>query len=164
MQNSVHVYKIHPDAILPSRQEGEAAGYDLCAIEDFTLCPGESIVVGTGLVVRPPPGYHTEIIIRSGIAYKHNIMLRNGVGIIDRSYAGPMDEVKLLLYRAPELVPRGNSAHALAEYAHSHSPVGFKAGDRIAQMVFRKTHTFEILELAEAPKADDRGGLGSTGV
>lgn len=162
MKNSVHVYKIHPDAILPARQSEEAAGYDICTIEDFTIWPGESCVVGTGLVVRPPSGYHTEILIRSGLAYKYNIMLRNSVGLIDRDFCGARDELKLMLYCAP-LLRTGSPTTSKAIFT-KRCPLSFKQGDRIAQLVFRKTHTFGILELSEPPKSDDRGGLGSTGV
>lgn len=153
------IYRIHKDAIIPSRQSEDAAGYDLHTLVDFTLRPGGHVVVSTGLVVQPPPGYHTEILIRSGLAYKYNIMLRNGVGLIDRDYAGPEDEIKLMLYRAADVRYVGENPHIPDK-----RPVSFKKGDRIAQMVFRQTELLNLVEVSEPPKSDDRGGLGSTGV
>jgi dUTP pyrophosphatase len=165
MRDKIQVYKIHPDAILPLQHGAEEAGYDICTIEDFIIHPGESLTIGTGLVVCPPEGYHTEILLRSSLAYKHNIMLRNSVGLIDRSYCGPEDELRLMLYRLPVLTS-GPISHGCQAYhkASDYHPLGFRKGDRLAQLVFRKTHVLEVIELDKAPKTYNRGGLGSTGV
>ena len=151
------IYKYHLDAVIPAPQTGEAVGFDLHTIEDFTLAPGERRVVGTGLVVQPPPGYHTEIFLRSGMAFKYNIMLINGVGLIDRDYAGPNDELKVMLYAAPLVFSDQGKARLSINRTHA-----FKKGDRIAQLVFRKTEKFTLTEVNSAPSLD-RGGLGSTG-
>ncbi len=147
------IFRSHPDAIIPSRKSEEAAGYDIHCVEDFSISPGERIVVKTGLIIQPPPGYHFEILPRSGSAFKHGIMLTNNVGLVDRDYAGPKDEVAVLLYMVPN-----------ASLNHPVVPVPFKKGDRIAQLVFRKTEVLEFEEVDAAPRDLDRGGLGSTGV
>lgn len=151
------IYKCHPDAIIPQKQSEEAVGYDLHALEGFSLGPGDRRVVGTGLVVQPPPGYHTEIFLRSGMAFKFNVMLINGVGVIDRDYAGETDELKVMLYSAPLLYDDFGSPKFSFK-----SPLKFKKGDRIAQLVFRKTEQFDLVEVFEAPDTI-RGGFGSTG-
>src|SRR5690606_20254896 len=97
----VKIYKCHPDATIPEPQTIGSVGLDLHSIEDFTITPGERVVVGTGLVVKPPEGYHTEIFLRSSMAYKYNIMLINGVGLIDPDYSSMKDELKVMLYAAP---------------------------------------------------------------
>jgi len=145
---TVLIYKCHPDASLPRRAENEAAGYDVCALEDFWIRPGERVVIRTGLVIMPPAGYHTEVLVRSSMAYKHGIMLTNSVGLIDRSFASKEDELKIMLYRVPNST--SDSLH-------------IAKGDRVAQLVFRKTEVFEIQEVDQAPKDITRGGLGSTG-
>ena len=159
--DAVKVFKIHPDARLPYRASDEAAGYDICAVEGFSLKPGERVVVPTGLVIQPPPGYHFEILDRSGMAFKHNIMLINGVGLVDRDYAGEKDEVKVMLYRAPLVWFGGTLANVFAK--GNIDPVSFEPGERVAQIVFRKTYVPDIVEVSQAPKEIDRGGLGSTG-
>ena len=148
------IYKAHPDAIIPEQKSVEAAGLDLCCIADFGIRPGERTVVSTGLVVQPPPGYHIEILARSGLAYKHGITVTNAVGLIDRDYAGSKDIINVMLYRVPTdpLV------------YNPEEPVVFKKGDRIAQLVFRKTEMFQFEVVEQAPSTIDRGGLGSTGV
>ncbi len=151
------IYRIHEDAILPSQKNAADTGFDLHIIEDFELYPGQRKVVATGIVVQPPQGYHTEIFLRSSMAYKHNIILINGVGLVDRTYAGATDELKIMLYRAPLLEADGGTGFL------RNKPVRFEKGDRVAQLVFRQTQLFNIVEVLEAP-AGDRGGLGSTGV
>jgi dUTP pyrophosphatase len=151
-KHDVLVYKVHPDAVIPERKSKYAAGYDLCTIIDFTLYPGQRIIIPTGLVIQPPCGYHTEILPRSGLAYKHGIMLTNNVGLIDFDFAGPEDEIKIMLYRVPSL-PDEESYE-----------VSFKKRDRIAQLVFRQTNFLNFKEIAQAPSQTDRGGFGSTGV
>lgn len=149
----VKVFRVHPDAVIPQRAEDGAAGYDLRAIEDFTIHHGEKVIVRTGLVIQPPEGYHTEILPRSGLAFKHNIMLANNVGLVDRSFSGPDDEIKVMLYMAPE-----------EEYDDYSIEVPFKKHDRIAQIVFRKTEVFDLVEVNSAPKESSRSGFGSTGL
>jgi dUTPase len=91
------------------------------------------------------------------MAFKYTIMLINGVGLIDRDYAGPTDELKVMLYSAPLMY----DGFGKARFHHSQAQK-FKKGDRIAQLVFRKTEKFTLVEIDHAP-ASDRGGLGSTG-
>ncbi len=161
------VFRTHPDAILPSTKSAEAAGYDIHCLEDFTIAPGQRVVVKTGLVIQPPPGFHIELLARSGLAYKHGIMLTNNVGLVDRDYAGPKDEIAVMLYMVPQIhVFQDMGGGFTSTFTHhpQPTPVPFKKGDRIAQLVFRETVFMEMEEVDAAPSELDRGGLGSTGV
>lgn len=158
-QRKVLYCKTLSDATPPQRKSIEAAGYDLCAGETFSIRPGETVFVRTGLVMQPDPGLHTEIVVRSGIAAKHNIFLANNVGVIDRDFAGPEDEVKVMLYRGPKIDWSGEEPKILKE-----DPVRFKKGDRIAQLLFRETVMVKMEEIEQAPAHEDRGGFGSTGM
>jgi dUTP pyrophosphatase len=171
MENKVKIFKCNKKAVIPEIKESGSAGYDLCCIEDFSISPGQRVVVGTGLVIQPPEGYHTEIVVRSSMAFKHGIMLTNNVGVIDRSYSGPEDEVKIMLFMCPEQpVTLGRRRTSVTTQVGGTSDdnvnkeINFKAGDRIAQVLFRKTESFSFEEIEHAPKDTDRGGLGSTGV
>lgn len=164
MSSTVKVFKVHPKAIIPEIKSDEAAGFDLCCIEDFTIMPNQRLIVRTGLVMQPPEGYHMEILVRSSMSFKHGIMLTNNVGLIDRDYAGPKDEIKVMLYMCPEQpMVIGKSRTSVTTSLSQLEDVTFKAGDRIAQVVFRKTESFSFEEVESAPKEGDRGGLGSTG-
>ena len=88
-----------------------------------------------------PVGYYAEIRPRSGLAVKHGIDTL--AGVIDSDYRG---EVKVVLVN------------------HSDSTFIIKAGDRIAQLVFRKHETPNIMivdELGDSVRG--AGGFGSTG-
>lgn len=156
------VQRIDPRAVLPSRKSPEAAGYDICTIDDFSLLPGERFVARTGLVVQPPPGFHTEILLRSGISFKYNIMLCNGVGLIDRDYAGENDELRIMLWRAPINITPAKGPRVVVH--RDQEAAVFKCGDRLAQLVFRKTELFNCVEVDSPPSGVPRGGLGSTGL
>jgi dUTP pyrophosphatase len=156
----VKVYKLDPSAILPSRQSPDAAGYDVHCLKGFGIAEGESVVVRTGLVIQPPPGYHTELIVRSGLSFNYGIMLKNNVGVIDHGYAGKDDELKVMLYRIP---PEDAGRHIFCHF-RAGNILKFNAGDRIAQLLFRKTETFEMDEVSQPPKELSRGGFGSTGI
>ncbi len=154
---TVQVYKVHPDAIIPRRQTEGAAGYDLHALEEFEIAPGQRVHVRTGLVIRPPEGYHTEILPRSGNAFKYGVMLTNNVGLIDRDFAGQTDEIMVMLYRVPGMYRVPGRPPDVA-------PTHFNKGDRIAQLVIRKTEVMELVEVSRPPLEIARGGLGSTGL
>jgi dUTP pyrophosphatase len=156
------VYKAHPDAILPVRKSSKAAAYDLCTIEDFTLEPGERIIVSTGLIIQPPAGHHIEIAIRSGLAAKYGLYLTNGLAIIDEDYCGPEDIFKLMISR-PILANMTKDQYGETPFELSW-PLEIKKGDRVAQMVFRETVSCDFEEISKPPTEHDRGGLGSTGM
>ena len=139
------IIKFYDDAIIPQYQTSGAAGFDFCAhiSEPYTLKPGEIKAFGTGVGVEIPKGYELQIRSRSGLAYKHQISLLNGIGTIDSDYRG---EMSVLL--------------------KNHSNVDFvvEPGMRIAQgVVARYTHV-EWEEVSELSETERSGGFGSTGL
>jgi dUTP pyrophosphatase len=89
-----------------------------------------------------PDGYYAEIRPRSGLAVKHGIDTL--AGVIDSDYRG---EVKVVLIN------------------HHQEDFTVSAGDRIAQLVFRKHEAPNIMlvdELGDSVRG--AGGFGSTGV
>lgn len=147
---SLQVYRLNKDIPLPTRGTNLSAGIDLYLPSDITLYPFVTTQVKLGLIVQPPIGHHTEIVLRSSIA-KKGVILTNSVGIIDRDYAGPDDELGLLLTYLPDFILRGAGLH-------------LSKGDRIAQLLIRKTEwDIPILEVNNPPLNKNRGGFGSTG-
>lgn len=164
--SEAYVFITREGASIPTRQSPEAAGYDLCTPVDFSIAPGEMVVVPTGLVIQPTAGLHMEILPRSGLAHKHNIMFMNNVGLIDRDYAGPTDEIHLMLYRAPVTAVKKldrNTGEWVENYQPSQEPIHFRRGERVGQLVFRSTEFLNFTVVKNAPGESDRGGLGSTG-
>ena len=139
------IIKFYDDAIIPQYQTSGAAGFDFCAhiSEPYTLKPGEIKAFGTGVGVEIPKGYELQIRSRSGLAYKHQISLLNGIGTIDSDYRG---EMSVLL--------------------KNHSNVDFvvEPGMRIAQGVVAEYAHVEWEEVSELSETERSGGFGSTGL
>ncbi len=137
------IKKLNKKAIIPAYQTKEAAGFDLHAIENAVINPGERKLIGTGLAFEIEFGYEVQIRPRSGLAFKHAITVLNTPGTIDSDYRG---EIKVLL------INLGNE------------PFEIKEGERIAQAVIAPVIQAQIVEV-EKLSDTERGtsGFGSTG-
>jgi dUTP diphosphatase len=134
----------NPDLPLPSRATPHAAGYDIRSAEpDFALAAGEIRLVSTGLVMELPVGVECQVRPRSGLALRHGITMPNSPGTIDPDYRG---EVRVILQNTgPE-------------------SVDISRGERIAQLVFARFASPEIVEASElSATSRGEGGFGSTG-
>lgn len=124
-----------------------SAGADLVAREGLTIKSGQRGKIPTGVWIEGvnwesiPSGMIPELQVRcrSGLAFKHGLMLTNGVGTVDLDYK---DEICVLLYNSGS------------------EDVELKVGDRVAQLVLALTGSFSNIERG----SDRLGGFGSTGV
>jgi dUTP pyrophosphatase len=129
---------------LPSYAKAGDAGADLATRIDFTINPGERMLVPTGISIALPNGYVALVHPRSGLAIKHGISMVNTPGTVDAGYRG---ELQVILIN-----------HDLTQ------PVSFKKGDRIAQLVIQKVERADFVEVSDLPGSDrSSGGFGSTG-
>lgn len=78
--------KLYHDLKLPKRATIGSAGYDFYAPYGFTLNPGETIKIPTGIRAKIHPGWVLQIFPRSGLGFKYRLQLNNTVGIIDSDY------------------------------------------------------------------------------
>ena len=137
------VQKLHPDAQLPRYAHAGPYGdlaADLHAVSAWTIEPGETVAIPTGIALGFPADFGGLIEDRSGLALRGLTTL---AGVIDAGYRG---EIKVVMTN-------------LAPLAHT-----IFAGDRIAQLriVRRIDAGFELVErLDETPR--NTGGFGSTG-
>lgn len=130
-------------AILPRRAHPEDAGADLHAAEEVVIPSGERREVATGIALAVPEGYAGFVQARSGLAFKHGIMVVNAPGLIDAGYRG---EVRVCLFNS----------------GGEDFPV--QVGDRIAQLVVQAVATPEFVRSEELPDSvRGSGGFGSTG-
>ncbi len=132
------------DLPLPSRRTSGSAGFDLASAEpDFELAPGERRLVATGLAIELPAGIEGQVRPRSGLALRHGLTMPNAPGTIDSDYRG---ELKVILQNG------------------GREPVTIARGDRIAQVVFARYETPELVDAAELEESSrGAGGFGSTG-
>lgn len=77
---------------LPLRATKGSAGYDFFALYGFTLHPGETIMVPTGIRAKMDEGWVLELYPRSGLGFKFRMQLNNTVGIIDSDYYNSENE------------------------------------------------------------------------
>lgn len=71
---------------LPERATRGSAGYDFLAPFSFSLSPGATIKIPTGIRVQMEEGWVLHIYPRSGLGFKYRLQLNNTVGIIDSDY------------------------------------------------------------------------------
>lgn len=171
----VKVKRLHPDAVVPQYQTEGAAGFDLHAVEDVVIEPGETKLIRLGLAFEIPPGYVMFIMPRSGVSLRTKLRQPNSVGVIDSDYRG---EVKMMFDNINQdhdveedvLLDVGGSLVNACDYfgAWDNFDKGsylIRKGDRIAQGVIQAVPRaqFEVVdELSETERGT--GGFGSTGV
>lgn len=71
---------------LPKRATSGSAGYDFFAPKGYTLLPGETVKIPTGIRVKIDDGWVLTIFPRSSLGFKYKLRLDNTVGIIDSDY------------------------------------------------------------------------------
>ena len=138
------VRKLNKDAKIPSYKFDGDSGFDLSALYDDYLFPGEQKLIKTGLAFDIPYGFEMQLRPRSGLALKHGITLTNTPATIDSTYTG---EVGVVLKNSGS------------------NPFTVNKGDRIAQGVIAPVAYVDLVEVGEI-KTTERasGGYGHTGV
>ena len=71
---------------LPTRATVGSAGYDFFSPLTFTLEPGETIKIPTGIRAEIAEGWVLMLFPRSGLGFKYRLQMNNTVGIIDSDY------------------------------------------------------------------------------
>ena len=172
------IKKLNKDAVIPKREHDDDAGYDLVAINygnikvvstamDKNVWRMLYIEYKTGLGIEPPVGYHIEIVARSSVS-KTDLILANCTAIGDQGYRGEYR----LRFKCPIMANKEfwaeNEEKAVRAFEGSFSISGIKkynAGDKIGQMLIRKTEIMDIQEVDElSDTVRGNGGFGSTDV
>jgi len=131
---------------LPSYQTPGSAGLDLraCINQTIELEPGASYLMPTGMAIHLADANYAALVMpRSGLGYKHGIVMGNLVGLIDSDYQGPL------------MVPLWNRS----DTAFIIQPL-----ERIAQMIIVPVMQaqFRVVDQFESSKRGE-AGFGSTG-
>jgi dUTP pyrophosphatase len=144
MSVDVLIRRIDDGLPVPGRAHPGDAGVDLYTAVDVELRPGERVMVPTGIAIALPDGYAAFVHPRSGLAAAYGVTIVNTPGTIDAGYRG---EIKVIMFNTD------NS-----------SPVSFKRGDRIAQLVIQRVERPVFHEVSELPGSHRGDGAhGSTG-
>ena len=85
-QTACQAEEIYSRILLPRRGTSGSAGYDFFAPAPFTIQPGQTVKIPTGIRVRMEEGWVLACFPRSGLGFKYRLQLDNTVGIIDSDY------------------------------------------------------------------------------
>ena len=132
---------------LPEYSKSGDAGKDVRASEGFTLHPGDTRIINTGLYVAIPEGYEIQVRPRSGLSVNTKLRVANSPGTIDSNFRGElcviMDNIG------------GDS-------------IIIRKGDRIGQLVLAVVPIWDwvVADSVETLGNTNRGanGFGSTGI
>lgn len=138
--DTLSVFKMTPEAILPTRVHKDDAGMDIYCLEDITLEPGQGKAIRSGIAMAINVGHVGMVADRSSMA-KRGIKCAGGV--IDSGYRG---EVHVVLWNISSEIQK------------------ISKGERMAQMLIIPIKTPAVQEANELDQTS-RGtkGFGSSG-
>ena len=143
--NAEQAEKIYEGIKIPARATSGSAGYDFCTPVGFSLAPGETIKIPTGIRVKIEEGWMLGLYPRSGLGFKYRMQLNNTVGIIDSDY-----------YYSD------NEGHIMVKFTNASNTgltINLNAGDAFSQGIFTEYGiTFD-----DDATGVRNGGFGSTG-
>jgi dUTP pyrophosphatase len=142
------IKRLNDTVKIPKYQTSQAAGFDLAAMNDVTLKPGETKLVGTGLIFDIPNDYEVQIRPRSGISLNTTLRIANAPGTIDSDFK---NEIMLIVTNIS-----------------MNGSVAVSAGARLAQAVITPVLQAIIFDIDTGIENEDTttvrvGGFGSTG-
>ncbi len=131
---------------LPEYATSLSAGMDLLAAidDEIVIMPGERQLIPSGIAIALPQGFEAQVRSRSGLSFKHGLIVLNAPGTIDADYRG---EIKVIMMNL------------------GHEPVRITRGMRFAQLVVAPHSTVDWQVVGQLDQTD-RGhqGFGSTGL
>lgn len=104
--------EVSDDKLLPYKGSSLAAAFDLRAAQAYSVAPGETVLISTGVKLALPEGYEAQIRPRSGLSLKSRLRVVNSPGTIDADFR---DELKIILHNdfsqaeIPQLIASGNA-------------------------------------------------------
>jgi len=136
--------KYHVEGLEKIEKIEQGDWIDLRSAYDYELKAGEFKLIDLGITVKIPSGYEMNIVPRSSTFKNWGILQTNHFGIVDESYSGEEDFIKMPVYATRDTT--------------------IKKNDRICQ--FRLNRKMPMIRIIEVEKMEDasRGGFGSTGI
>ena len=140
---------------------------DLYSPADYTINPGETVIIPVDIKVALPYGYAFLIHPRSGLSAKTKLRVANSVGLVDSQYKGVIGviieniepRIKDISYKFDD-----NGRPIITSILHGQSYTISK-GERFAQMRLVEVPTANLYQVKSVTGiGDDRGGgFGSSG-
>lgn len=157
----------HEDAKIPQYANETDAGLDVYALDDYTIHPGETMLIPTGLKIAIPQGYEVQVRPKSGRALKTKLRVANTPGTID---AGYRDEVKVIIENIEAPIKDigyhfdENGKPIIDSILHG-SDFHIGKGEKFAQLVLNEIPKVSFYEVEKLSDDGNRGGgFGSSGL
>lgn len=136
---------IYKNIRLPRRATTGSAGYDFFSPISFTLQPGQSIKIPTGIRVQMEQDWVLLLFPRSGLGFKYRLQMNNTVGVIDSDYFYSDNE--------------GHIFAKITNDSNEEKVLSIEAGDGFMQGIF----LMYGITMDDDVKEARNGGFGSTG-
>jgi dUTP pyrophosphatase len=177
---NVNIRKLHADAVIPQYATEGSSGFDLHAVEDVIIAPGDTELIPLGLAFEIPQGYEMQIRPRSGITLNTKLRIANSPATIDADFRGEIAVIVDNTAMGDNFIDytyglvngkyltdsaEGHEVEYDAEYEDVNVYYLIRKHDRIAQGVLQRVERGNFVECAELTETvRGSGGFGSTGV
>lgn len=158
----------HENAKMPQYANTSDSGMDVYALDDYTIPPGKTELIPTGIKLAIPPGYEIQVRPKSGRALKTKLRIANTPGTID---AGYRDEIKVIVENieppikdiAYEFDSTGRPI--ITSILHG-APHTIGKGEKFCQLVLMEVPKAALYRVESVGEIGENrgGGFGSTGL
>lgn len=163
---SIPIELCRENAKLPTYATAGSAAMDIYSPEEYTIAPGECVIIPTGFKVNIPKGYALLIQPRSGMSRKTKLRIANTPGLIDSDYH---EEIGVIVenidapIKEANIITLDDGSIEDANLYGSSFTIG--KGERFAQMRLVEVPMINWLPVASLGEFEnDHGsGFGSTG-
>ena len=159
--------EVAKDKPIPVYAHDTDAGMDIYSPAEYTIAPGETVIIPTGIKVAIPEGYALLIQPRSGQSAKTKLRIANTPGLIDSGYR---DEIGVIVenieppFKDIDYKFDSSGNIRIKSILHGQSYT-IAPGQRFAQMRLVQVPKAEFVRVESVGEiGEDRGGgFGSTG-
>lgn len=158
----------HLDAKIPTYANIGDAGLDIYALDDYTINPGETKLIPTGIKVAIPRGYELQVRPKSGRALKTKLRVANTPGTIDSGYR---DEIGVVVENVEAPIKDitydfDDNGNIIIKSVLHGSPYYIEKGTKFAQLVLNEVPTASFMQVEDIHEieGDRNGGFGSSGL
>lgn len=158
----------HPDAKIPQYANTSDSGMDVYALDDYTIAPGETKLIPTGIKFALPPGYEIQVRPKSGRALKTKLRIANTPGTVD---AGYRDEIKVIVENIEPPIKDieydfdDNGTPIIKSILHG-AAYTIGKGEKFCQLVLMEVPKAALYRVEQVGEIGENrgGGFGSTGL